>query len=266
MQSMTTQVTQILEKLADDFGTKKFTDTFAMSYIKAPSGPSDKWSRSNRVLMLIQGTNDARGYRQWKLIGRHVKKDAKAIHILAPRMITRPAKKDSSDDEEPEKIIDGFMGIPVFRVEDTEGDPLPQYKPKNAPNPDLLKLVERRGIKLEWKNSTRGEGGYIKYADKQIVLCSEDFMVLAHELVHLYDFDKVKKIVAGQDPVQETVAELGACVLSQIYGHDAKNETYAYIASYAKNSTPAEVGKMCLKVITRVGDIIDRILVDAAKD
>ena len=257
----TTQVNKILENLASDFGTKEFENTFALSYISAPSGPSEKWSRFNRFLMLLQGTNDARGYRQWQAVGRQVVKDSSAIHILAPRFVFQKSKEDPTKKE---KKMVGFIGIPVFRVEDTEGDPLPKYEPKSTPNPDLLKLVENRGITVEWKNSMGGEGGYVSTKGDKMVLCSEDFMVLAHELVHLYDGDTAKQ-KGGQDPIQETVAQLGACVLGQIYGHDIKNETYTYISGYAESRTPAEVGKMCIKVVTRVGNILERIIADASK-
>ena len=142
---MATQVTEMLENIAEEFKTTEFPEKFAMTYIQAPAGPSEKWSRFNRLLMRIQGTNDARGYRQWEGVGRSVKKGSKAIHILAPRYIY----KEDERTKEKKKIMSGFIGIPVFRAEDTEGEPLPEYVPKTEPNPDLLKLVEKRGIKVE---------------------------------------------------------------------------------------------------------------------
>ena len=255
---MVTQVTEMLTNVAKEFQTTEFKEKFALTYIQAPTGPSEKWSRFNRLIMGMQGTNDARGYKQWESVGRHVKKGSKAIHILAPRFIH---EKDAKTGEK-KKVMAGFLGIPVFRVEDTDGDPLPEYVPKTEINPDLLKLVEKRGINIEWCNSVRGEGGYVDTAGTKMVLCSEDFGVLAHELIHLYDGDTTKQ-KGSQDPIQETVAELGACVLAQIYGHDIKGEAYDYIASYAGSRTPTEVGKLCMKVVTRVGNILDRILDDA---
>src|SRR4051794_40846156 len=41
------------------------------------------WSLCNQLLVLLAGTADARGYRQWQEGGRHVKKGAKSIRILA---------------------------------------------------------------------------------------------------------------------------------------------------------------------------------------
>ena len=249
----------ILTTIATEFGTTKFTKKFARSYIDAPVGPSEKWSITNRLCIRLQDTNDARGYKQWQEVGRRVKKGAKAIHILGPRYMTIP-KKEAQKEGKPDtyKKMIGFFAIPVFRYEDTDGKPLPQYKPKNQPHPDLMKLIKKRDIKLEWKNTIQGEGGYVQPAANQIVLCSEDFEVLAHELVHMYDND-TNKLKNGQDPIQETVAELGACVLGQIYGHDIRGQAYQYIASYADSHSPEQVGKMCLKVVTRVGNVLDRI-------
>ena len=67
--------------------------------------PSAKWSLSNRIIMYGQGTMDARGYNQWIKAHRHVKKGSKAIHILAPRLIT----KLNEDTQEKEKFIAGFV-------------------------------------------------------------------------------------------------------------------------------------------------------------
>ncbi len=50
--------------------------------------PADKWSFLNRLLMYLNNTEDARGFRQWQQVGRHVKKGSKAFYILAPLLKT----------------------------------------------------------------------------------------------------------------------------------------------------------------------------------
>ena len=52
-----------------------------------------------------------------------MKKGAKAFYILAPRLV----KKDNSD-EEKEALLVGFLTVPVFREEDTEGTALDYEK------------------------------------------------------------------------------------------------------------------------------------------
>jgi SOS response regulatory protein OraA/RecX len=44
--------------------------------------PADKWSFLNRVLMYLNETDDARGFRQWQEVGRYVKKGSKAFYTL----------------------------------------------------------------------------------------------------------------------------------------------------------------------------------------
>lgn len=43
--------------------------------------PMAAWSLGNQILCLLNGTADARGFRQWKEVGRHVRKGAKATYI-----------------------------------------------------------------------------------------------------------------------------------------------------------------------------------------
>jgi len=86
--------------------------------------PSAKWSISNRILQFLADTSDARGFRQWNKAGRKVKKGAKAFHILGPK--ARTITETDDDGTETEKVIvSGFFAIPVFRAEDTDGEPLP---------------------------------------------------------------------------------------------------------------------------------------------
>ena len=70
----------------------------------------------------------------------------------------------------------------------------------------------------------------------------------------------------GQDPEQEIVAELGACVLARMYDIEKSAANHmAYIAGYAKAKTPSEVGAACLRMAERVMQAIRLILADAAK-
>ena len=50
--------------------------------------PARRWSFSNRLIAALHGHFDARGFRQWKTVGRYVKAGQRAFHILVPRTIT----------------------------------------------------------------------------------------------------------------------------------------------------------------------------------
>jgi hypothetical protein len=64
-----------------------------------PDTPCRKWSYGNRLMCILFGTSDARGYRQWQEIGRQVKKGAKSFPILVPmtRTITDRDKESGED-------------------------------------------------------------------------------------------------------------------------------------------------------------------------
>ncbi len=84
--------------------------------------PSDKWSFTNRLLMFLNGTDDARGFKQWQQAGRNVKKGCHAFYIIGPVTwkITEEKSLGSGETVREEKqILAGFKAIPVFRFEDT---------------------------------------------------------------------------------------------------------------------------------------------------
>lgn len=258
---------QVLTDLANKFadGTDKLPEAIAKSYIIAPSVPCSKWSLSNRVIALLSGTNDARGYRQWQQVGRHVKKGSKAFRILVPRMITtNKDEAEKNEDVEPIKQCVGFATVPVFRLEDTDGTELEEYKPTELP--PLYDLAKKLGIEVKYANTMNGEYGHVNVKGKEISLSTESADTFLHELVHYYDLKDRKDVKPGQDKTQEIVAQLGACVLAKMYADfDASRYTWDYIASYAETTDPVKVGKECLKVIKRVGTVIDQIIADAEK-
>src|SRR5690606_20825668 len=100
---------------------------------RASDAPSARWSAGNQALMIAAGTMDARGFRQWEEVGRRVKEGAKAFYIFAPRTITKTEIDEETGEEIIRKSIVGFAATPVFRVEDTEGAPLPAYDPPKLP-------------------------------------------------------------------------------------------------------------------------------------
>ena len=250
------KATVLLKNIVELFSKKEFAGTCAKVFINAKDIPSSSWSLGNQILMLFSRTNDARGYRQWEQEKRHVKKGSKAIYILVPM---QKKIKDKNKDED--KIITiGFRGMPVFRYEDTEGESLKEYTPKVLP--PLFDLAEKNNISVRWKNTRYGEYGSINLESKGMTLSTESPDTFLHELVHWYD-NKNVKLKPGQDPIQETVAQLGACVLAKMYGYNSERYTWNYIAGYTGSDSPQDVGQMCFKVLSRVQKAITAILKDA---
>jgi hypothetical protein len=78
------------------------------------------WSLTNRVLVWIGGTRDARGWRQWHEVGRMINHGSKAIYLLV-FFAWKALDKDLGQER---LILQRFFTRPVLRVEDTEGNPL----------------------------------------------------------------------------------------------------------------------------------------------
>ena len=257
-----------LEKVVKVFSQKSFPDKIAKTFIKGAGKPMSKWSWGNQLLVYIQKTTDARGYKQWKKVDRNVKRGSKAISILAPVMIKIP-KKDSVTKlvVEPKEFIPiciGFKAIPIFRYEDTEGKPLKEYKPKDIP--PLLSVAEKWGVKVRYDDTAIGEYGSYNSTNKEIRLCTESIDTFFHELAHIAHEKIDGTLKGGQDPEQEAIAELTACVLSTIYGYNIKNYAFNYIGHYAKDKKPLAVGRMCFKVMGKVGKVLELILTESADE
>ncbi|MBQ4494265.1 MAG: hypothetical protein II968_00705 [Selenomonadaceae bacterium] len=250
------------------FASGNFPAQVAMSVIRKQAGdhiPSDSWSLGNRLLMAAQGSNDARGYKQWQEVGRYVKKGSHAIHIFAP--LTKKIKdKDEITGEETEQIkIFGFRPIPVFRYEDTEGELLPtfDYAPKTYS--PFFDVAEKLGVKVEYKALRSDYYGRYTSGQGKIELCSEDAVVYYHELAHavhdtfvdLKTCDKAKK---------EIVAELSALILCEISGISGYQwQGFKYIGAYCADSKPETVLKKIMGVLNDVEKIVS-IVLDATED
>ena len=95
-----------INNMLDMFKSGNFPQSVAMSIIRKHEGdniPSDNWTLGNRLLMKMQGTEDARGFRQWQQVNRQVKKGAKAIHIFSP--IMKNLTETNKTGEEVKKIF-----------------------------------------------------------------------------------------------------------------------------------------------------------------
>ncbi len=135
--------------------------------------PSAQWSIGNRILQFLADTSDARGFRQWQTAGRKVKKGAKAFCILGSN--TRVIRDRDENDREVEKvIITGFHAIAVFRVEDTDGEPLP-YEPVTPP--PLIEVAERLGLSVSYQTFASRYYGYYQGNTNRIVLATHSAQV-----------------------------------------------------------------------------------------
>jgi len=225
--------------------------------------PCRKWSWHNQLIAALSGTVDARGFRQWNQAGRKVKKGSHAIWILAPCI----RKVLDAEGEKERSIVYGFRSVPVFAVEDTEGDPLPEREDGFANwvrDLPLLEVAEAWGITV---NTYTGGGhnplGYYRYSSsgsQAIMLGVENLATWSHELVHAADHRLTN--LKGEKWHKEIVAELGGAILLQCLGkpHEADlGGAFGYIQSYAEEANKDTV-HACILVLDRVCNCVKLIL------
>lgn len=257
-------VKSAVDQLLDMFRTGQLPEKVAFSIIHRHAGdviPSDKWSIGNRVLQMLQGTADARGFKQWQEVGRYVRKGSHAIHILAP-LTYKVKEKDEKTGEETEKVIvKGYRPISVFRFEDTDGRPLPydhEYAP--ATHPTFYDVAAKLGIDVSYAPLRANYLGKYSLRTNSIQLCADDAVVYYHELAHaihatildlrVYDVNKA-----------EVVAEFSALVMANLAGVSGfEKQGFDYIEHYARDHKPANVMKEIFSVLNDVEKIVSKVL------
>lgn len=227
--------------------------------------PCRAWSWRNQLLVMLAGHDDARGYRQWEQVGRHVKKGEKAFHILSPCTKTR------IDEETLEKrtAVYGFRGTPVFGLSQTEGTPLEKDDRDADSWVDSLPVIE---VAKEWGLSVKALDGkrhnplgcftHVGNTGTGIALGVKNLSTWTHELVHAADLRNGKFDRLGQHWRNEVVAELGGAVLLQVLGYDYDVDLggcWNYIQHYAKSAGTDELDA-CGKVLTRTCEAVALIL------
>lgn len=200
-------------------------------FLTAKDAPSRKWSWLNQAAMAQNNTGDARTFAQWIAVKRHVKKGAKAFYIWAPNLKTVKETKEGRT-EEKQKMY-GFRPVCVFRYEDTEGEPLPEYEMELA-NLPLIGLSKEMGISVKSAPTSGNYAGYFNPAAAEIVLCTDDPSTWLHELSHAID----KKLCAEFNKdyaAGELVAETSAAVLLALFGLPNDIRTHSdYVRHYAE--------------------------------
>ncbi len=253
---MKPKVRDTLNKIIDRFKSADIPEAVAVSMFPFPDVPSAKWSLTNRTLMFLSGSMDARGIRQWNSVNRSVKRGTKALYILVPYL------KQVEDDlgEERHSLV-GFGVAPVYRVEDTTGAPL-EYENIKVPDFPLMERAHDWGIDVRAASGNFRYYGYYAPGRKEIAVATSSECVFFHELAHCSHHILKGNLCAGQDPLQEIVAELSAQALALMVGKSAEGITgngYKYIERYAQKAG-MKSHTACLKVLTETEKVLNLIL------
>ncbi len=207
------RIKEAMEILLKIFKEDKL-EKVARAVFKGGDIPADKWSFLNRVLMYLNNTEDARGFRQWQQVGRYVKKGSKALYILAP-LLKKVIDEESTEEKQ---ILAGFKAIPVFRFEDTEGELIIREEYKiNIPY-EFNSIIAELGLKVQPVRFCGASYGSYNLVNKEIKLASPDIEVFLHELSHAVD-DRLTGLKMGQRKDQEVTAEFSAAVIAHLMGY-----------------------------------------------
>ena len=254
---MNEKVRNVLNIILEKFKSGEIPEAVALASYPIPDTPSAKWSFTNRTLMFLSGTGDARGYRQWRLANRWVRKGAKAIYILVPCF----GKQVDQETGEEKETLQFFKPSPVFMCEDTEGEPL-DYQQIELPDLPLIKRAEEWGISVKAVPGNYLYRGYFSSNRMEIGLATPEEKTFFHELSH-YAHEKVKGgLKSGQDPLQEIVAELSAQALCRLVGKnmaDTTGNSFKYIERYA-GKIKLNPHAACLKVLGETEKVLNLIL------
>jgi antirestriction protein ArdC len=251
-----------LQKLVDVFSTEEFPNFVKKAYLETEGKPSESWSLSNQIIQMLSSTSDSRTFKAWQEVNRNVKKGSKALYILQPSVRKYTVK--SKQNEEEEKQYMTFFASPRFRIEDTEGTPLPKSEPKQRP--PLMDLAEKWFKSITYTNTSFGEYGSYSPTQNALRLCTHDEGTFFHELAHkaddlngnleTKDIDKNSEEYADG----ELVAQLSSNVLALLYGYDNTEYTGFYLANWSKTKEPKKIGRKIMKILTRVRKVLDLIL------
>ena len=253
---MNERVRKVLNVIVDRFKSGDIPQAVAMASYPIPNTPSSKWSFTNRTLMFLSGTGDARGYRQWQEVDRFVKKGAKAIYILVPCF---GKKADEEGDEQ--EFLRFFKPSPVFMCEDTDGEPL-DYQQIELPELPLTKRAKEWGISVKAVPGNYLYRGYYSSLRQEIGLATPEEKTFFHELAHAGHEKVIGSLMPGQDPLQEIVAELSAQALCRLVGKnlsDTTGNSFKYIGRYAEKLKLSPYSA-CLKVLGETGKVLNLIL------
>lgn len=221
--------------------------------------PCSRWSMLNQFKMFMLGSMDCRGFNQWLAVGRQVKKGSKSVRILVPVF----KKIEDKKTKEEKSILAYFKGVPVFKVEDTEGEPLDYFEdleivkkldPSTLP---LIEIAEALDIPVKYglSPSAFGTYSYNLFGEEKITLCTDSEQTFFHELSHAIDRlligDKFKD---DSKSLKEVTAEFTACYLASVYGHSVNMlYTREYVKSWSGKTPPVD---KLFKALSRAVNIV----------
>lgn len=237
-QSLMDSITESINKLAamTDDTVKSATFRKWLSTV----GQFHNYSFGNQLLIMLQRSSASQvaGFQTWKKLGRHVKKGAKGIAILAPLVRSIKVQSDAGEETSVKSGVYGFRTAYVFDVEDTEGAEiatLGEYRANSGGGEELLPRLEvaaaKLGIMLEYTEIAGGAKGWSaggKVAVEITLSTTAKCGTLAHEIAHeLLHQGKLKTDATKKTREQrELEAEATSYAVLSHFGIEQRSDLY----------------------------------------
>lgn len=262
------------------------------AYLKAMS-KFHNYSFGNIMLILMQCPNASAvaGFNKWKKdFGRTVKKGEHGIAIIAPTPYKKLVEREKIDPASNKPLIgpDGkaeketvFIQLNsykiayVFDVSQTEGRPLPSYGVDElkgvVDNYDsmLKAVIAAAPVPICFRPPEKSKGCY-KHKEQAIYINEgmsqiDTLSVLVHEIAHakLHALPVKDGEITGKHQknrrTREVEAESVAYVVSQHFGIETGESSFAYITGWSKGKELDELKSSLDCICSTAGKIIDDI-------
>ena len=279
------KVKEITDKLEAGIQALFESEAFK-NYLKTLSKFHD-YSLNNTILIAMQKPDATlvAGYTAWqKNFGRQVQKGETGIRILAPTPYKKKLEVDRLDPvtgqailnpdgstakELKEIMVPAFKVVNVFDVSQTDGKPLPTIGVDeltgNVTNYEIFfEALERAcPVPVGFEQIPSGAKGYYHTVEQRIALQEgmsevQTIKTMIHEMAHqkLHSIDP--KDLPPEEPrltrnAKEVEAEAIAYTVSQHYGIETSDYSFAYIAGWSKGKDTPEL-KASLDRIRKAAD------------
>ncbi|QCJ45410.1 LtrC (plasmid) [Bacillus sp. S3] len=200
-------------------------------------------------------------FKRWNELGRKIRKGEKSIKIFKPNF-----KAVEDENGEVETKLVGFLTVPVFAYEQTEGEPLPidkvviKLEGESEEAREIIEYAEQIASKdncpVTYGDAKGANGFYSPYLHRIVVSdtlsINHRCKTLVHELVHskVHRHDQ-----SSSSSEKEVVAEGTAFVVCSFFGLDTSDYSFRYVKSWSKGEENS-----LLKYGSQICDIARRII------
>lgn len=189
------------------------------------------YSLSNQIILYANNCSQVAGYQKWLKLNRKVKKGAKAIWILAPRL----KKNETTEEQE----ILGFMSVPVYDITDTEGEKFEFLTTASEIKIEHIEeILKKKNFTIIRKPLKIAKRGTVDISNKVITLNSnvsenENIGTLIHEFAHIELKHNEREISKRQ---REIEAETVTAIVCRTLGIDRNSKFY--LKAWKVNENP----------------------------